>query len=404
MMKRFLLAVFALIASAAQAPAQEVDLFNGRDLTGWRVTGRGGAEFRVSDGCIVGQSPMQKAAGHTFLVTKSEFDNFVLSFEFQAEDDINSGVQFRSQLGADGRVTGYQLEIDTIGKSPTGAIYDEGRRNIFLDDLQTNSAALSAMKRNEWNHVRLQCLGNSIETFLNGVPAAKVVDGVSPRGVIALQIHARNPAGTEVRWRNIRLQSIKSGASLAALPAAAGSTDPSSTAPALPPIQTDPNQPRIEVIREQGPNAVEWTLAPLDEPVPPNIRQNLMYLREDLLDEAKAAPKAPVAAYTQASGYCDKILQALDIREQARVQAGYRAAQANADMRVSNSQLDARRNYQMSWPQYYREESQRAALRDQETNRADLKKEKVKVEWAERVRQMRPVFDDLYRDFREAMR
>ena len=58
----------------------------------------------------------------------------------------------------------------------------------------------------------------------------------------------------------------------------------------------------------------------------------------------------------------------------------------------------------MSWPQYQREESQRAALREQETNKADLKKEKVKVEWAGRVVKMRPVLDDLYRQVRAAMR
>ena len=172
----------------------------------------------------------------------------------------------------------------------------------------------------------------------------------------------------------------------------------------LPPIQTDPNQPRIEVIRDQGPNAVEWALAPLEEPTPPNIRQNLTYLREDLLDEAKAGPKAPAEAYTLGSDYCDKILAALRLREQARVQAGYRAAQADADIKVTNSQLDARRNYQMSWPQYHREESQRAALREQETNKADLKKEKVKVEWAARADQMRVALDAGYRQFREAMR
>ncbi|MEQ1843510.1 MAG: DUF1080 domain-containing protein, partial [Verrucomicrobiales bacterium] len=306
-------------------------------------------------------------------------------------------------LGADGRVTGYQLEIDTIGKSPTGAIYDEGRRGIFLDDLQGNSAAQNAMKRNDWNAVRLECRGNSIQTFLNGVPAAKVSDGMSPEGVIALQIHVRNPAGSEVRWRNIKLQPLKGGAAMAVVPPAPASVAAPMTA-ALPAIQTDPNQPRIEVIRDQGPNAVEWTLAPLDEPVPPNIRQNLTYLREDLLDEAKSGPKASAEAYTLASGYCDKILQALEFREEARIEAGYRAAQAIADIKVSNSQLDARRNYQMSWPQYYREESQRAALREQETNKADLKKEKVKVEWGGRTRQMRPILDDTYRQVREAMR
>ena len=272
---------------------------------------------------------------------------------------------------------------------------------MFLDDLKSNPPAQAAYIPNDWNQFRIECRGASIQTFLNGVPAANVTDSMSAKGVIAFQVHRGSPAGAEVRFRNIKLQPSSGTSVMPVPPAGMGATAP---APPLPPIQTDPNQPRIEVIRDQGPNASKWALAPLEEPIPANIRENLTYLREELLDEAKSAPKADPAAYALGSEYCDKILAALEQRELARVNAGYRAAQANADIKVTNSQLDARRNYQMSWPQYQREESQRAALREQETNKADLKKEKVKVEWAGRVVKMRPVLDDLYRQVRAAMR
>jgi hypothetical protein len=58
----------------------------------------------------------------------------------------------------------------------------------------------------------------------------------------------------------------------------------------------------------------------------------------------------------------------------------------------------------MSWPQFSREESQRAALRESETNKADVKKQRLKVEWATRATQMRAYLDNLYRQLREAMR
>jgi len=58
----------------------------------------------------------------------------------------------------------------------------------------------------------------------------------------------------------------------------------------------------------------------------------------------------------------------------------------------------------MSWPQFQREESQRAALREQQEGAADLKKERVKVEWAERAARMRTYLDSLYSQFREALR
>jgi|GEM_PF-1900131 len=174
--------------------------------------------------------------------------------------------------------------------------------------------------------------------------------------------------------------------------------------PAFSTIQTDANQPRIEVIKDQGPNATEWALTPLDEAVPADIRQNLTFLREDLLDEGKKAAKSSPEAYKLASDYCDKLLAALSQREISRVQAGYQAAQANANKATSTQALDARRNHQMSWPQFSREESQRAALRESEANKADVKKQRLKVEWATRAEQMRSYLDNTYRQLREAMR
>jgi hypothetical protein len=169
-------------------------------------------------------------------------------------------------------------------------------------------------------------------------------------------------------------------------------------------IQTDANQPRISVIKDQGPNATEWALTPLDEAIPADIRQNLTFLREDLLDEGKKATKASPEAYKMASDYCDRILTALDQRDLARVNAGYAAAQADANKATSTQALDVRRNHQMSWPQFSREESQRAALRENETDKADVKKERLKVEWTKRSLQMRSYLDDLYRQLREALR
>jgi len=126
---------------------------------------------------------------------------------------------------------------------------------------------------------------------------------------------------------------------------------PAPPAPMPATMQTDPNQPRIEVVKDQGPNAAEWALAALDEAIPTDIRQNLALLREDLLDEGAKGAKAGSEAYQLASDYCDKLLAALDQRDLARVNAGYAAAQADANKRISNQALDARRNHQMSWPQ-----------------------------------------------------
>ena len=51
-----------------------------------------------------------------------------------------------------------------------------------------------------------------------------------------------------------------------------------------------------EVLAKEGPNAIEWALAPLKRAVPTELRQNLTLLREDLLDEAAKKPVASAEA------------------------------------------------------------------------------------------------------------
>ncbi len=192
-------------------------------------------------------------------------------------------------------------------------------------------------------------------------------------------------------------------------PGSTGATTPVSASTSRPSaplatIQSDPSQPRIQVIKDQGPNASEWALTPLDEAIPADIRQNLTSLREDLLDEVAKAAKASPRAYQLASEYCDKILATISQRELARVNAGYRSAQVEANKATSNQALNARRNYMMSWPQYAREESQRSSLRENESDKADVKKEQLKVEWAARAEQMRKALDGLYAQLRAALR
>jgi hypothetical protein len=122
----------------------------------------------------------------------------------------------------------------------------------------------------------------------------------------------------------------------------------------------------IDILKAQAVNSMKWVLAPLDETVPADIRQNLTLLREDLVDEGKTKPAAPIPAYSAAWQLCQALVTALDERDRARVAAGYRDAQAAANSGISGSpQLNTRRNYMMSWPQYAREGDQRSELQRQ---------------------------------------
>ncbi|HMP92443.1 MAG TPA: DUF1080 domain-containing protein, partial [Phnomibacter sp.] len=90
----------------------------------------------------------------------------------------------------------------------TGGIYDEARRD-WLYPLDLNAAAKPAYKHGAWNKCRVECIGNEIRTFVNGVPAAYLIDDVTSSGFIALQVHSINnkeEEGKTIRWRNLRIQ------------------------------------------------------------------------------------------------------------------------------------------------------------------------------------------------------
>ncbi|MDQ1255866.1 MAG: hypothetical protein QG656_460 [Candidatus Hydrogenedentes bacterium] len=215
-----------VILACASALAEETwtPLFDGKTLDGW--TQRGGtAPYRVEGDTIVGTTvpgkevldKMVSGTGNSFLCTDKNYGDFILELEFKVDPQMNSGVQIRSNSIPEyknGQVHGYQVEIDPSDRAWTAGIYDEGRRG-WLYNLEgpEREAARKAFKQNEWNHVRVEARGDSIKTWLNGVPAADLKDSMTPTGFIALQVHAsKDPEPREVRWRNIRIQSLDQAA------------------------------------------------------------------------------------------------------------------------------------------------------------------------------------------------
>lgn len=218
----FLLFLFVLNQTTA-AQDNWISLFDGETLEGWSVHS-GHAIYRVEDGTIVGQAVPNSP--NSFLCTSSEFSDFILDFEVLLEDEeLNSGVQFRSQIApqelvfwfrneegnyqpttipAD-RVYGYQVEIAAGGGS--GGVYDEARRAMLPWWPRQGSKESKAFKSKQWNSYRIECKGDSIKTMVNGVVVAEFRDGLSDQGIIGLQVHdvGDNPAPYQVRWRNIRV-------------------------------------------------------------------------------------------------------------------------------------------------------------------------------------------------------
>ncbi|WP_298649829.1 DUF1080 domain-containing protein [uncultured Proteiniphilum sp.] len=200
------LAVIVTVSAWSQEPKWE-NLFNGRNLGGWEKL-NGTAEYKVQDNTIIGISRMNTP--NTFLATKKTYSDFILEFEFRVDDGLNSGVQFRSNSlknYMNGRVHGYQFEIDPSGRAWTGGIYDEARRG-WLYPMNYNPEGQKAFKSGEWNKARIEAIGSSIRTWVNGIPCADLLDNTTLSGFIALQVHAIGNAdleGKTVSWRNIRI-------------------------------------------------------------------------------------------------------------------------------------------------------------------------------------------------------
>ena len=208
LLSRGLIATFVTLSiSLTTLSADWVSLFNEKNLDGWHQL-NGEAEYRVENGTIVGKSILNTP--NSFLATNETYSDFILEFEFKVDQDLNSGVQFRSLSKPDfnnGRVHGYQFEIDTSDRAWSAGIYDEARRG-WLYPGAYNPESAKLFKRGEWNKARIECLGTEIRTFLNGSPVSHLIDDATAEGFIALQVHSIHDnalEGTEVRWRNIRI-------------------------------------------------------------------------------------------------------------------------------------------------------------------------------------------------------
>ncbi|MFA5218341.1 MAG: DUF1080 domain-containing protein [Bacteroidales bacterium] len=201
-----ILLLFCSINTNAQEPW--TSLIRGNSLRGWKQL-NGTAKYEVKDGQVIGRTV--PGSPNSFLCTVKEYGDFILEFDVWVDPSLNSGVQIRSHSMKEyqnGRVHGYQIEIDPSERAWSAGIYDEARR-AWLYTLEENPAAQKAFRQNQWNRYRIEAIGHSIRTWINGVPAANLTDDLDASGFIALQVHSvgndPSKANLEVKWRDIRI-------------------------------------------------------------------------------------------------------------------------------------------------------------------------------------------------------
>ncbi len=183
-------------------------LFNGKNFDGFEQL-NGEAIYKVEAQQMVGYTTPNTP--NSFMATKKDYGDFILEFEVQADNAINSGVQFRSLSNPEfrkGRVHGYQCEIESSARKWAGGIYDEARR-AWLYPLTRNEKGRQAFITGAWNHYRIEAIGNDIRTWINGVQCANLVDDMTAEGLIGFQVHGiyhKSQEGTQVKWRNIKIK------------------------------------------------------------------------------------------------------------------------------------------------------------------------------------------------------
>jgi len=199
MKKIFLPIIVLLIISGFAAPGKKQSLFNGKDLTGWKIYGS--EKWYVEDGLLVCESGPKKEYG--YLATDKFYKNFDLTVEFLQEANGNSGVFFRSTIEGT-KISGWQCEVAPQGHD-TGGIYESYGRG-WLKQIEDEKENI--LKPGEWNKLRLRVEGDRVQTWLNGQPMIDFTDAKigQGNGSIALQIH--DGGGIKVKWRKLVVQEL----------------------------------------------------------------------------------------------------------------------------------------------------------------------------------------------------
>lgn len=193
------LAMTFLAAAVTPAFAQEGDwiqLFNGKDLSGWKLNENG--KIKVEDGLI-------KISGErSHLFTDREFGDFIFEADVKTTPGSNSGIYFHTKYQEQGwPEKGHEIQVNVSHADPvkSGSLYN--RVKIFK----------TPMKDNEWARYRVTVKGDTVRTEINEIvlyeyvqpPGVSAEPMIGKKGQFALQAHDPNSV---VYYRNIRVKPL----------------------------------------------------------------------------------------------------------------------------------------------------------------------------------------------------
>lgn len=188
-------------------------IFNGENLKGWSVIEKP-ANVSVKDSAIVLRMTAHTSR-HAYVRTNKKYKDFIFEVDFKRDRTLDSGILFRSESTPDTSyctLFGYQMKIDpSLTRLWTGGTFlDFGKDFTWLYPLEGDNRARHAEKEGgEWNHVRIEAIGQHLKVWLNGIPTTHLIDDTYKEGYIAFKMHwlkekVENEK-LEISYKNIRI-------------------------------------------------------------------------------------------------------------------------------------------------------------------------------------------------------
>ena len=180
-----------------------VQLFDGKDVTGWKVYPEGTGNWQVKDGAIVGSG----RASHLFS-ERGDYENFHYRVEAKINDGGNSGQYFRTQFGP-GFPKGYEAQINSTQRDPikTGSLYPAFNSKLRPEEREKLLIKEKLHKPDEWFTQEVIAQGNHIVIKVNGRTTVDFVDREKSftKGHFAIQQH--DPGG-RIEVRKIEVKEL----------------------------------------------------------------------------------------------------------------------------------------------------------------------------------------------------
>jgi len=206
-----------LLTSPAKAQPANAwkSLFNGMDMQGWTIVEKI-ANVHIADSSFIIHMTANTHR-HNYIRTNKKYKDFILELDVKKDSVYDSGILLRCVSTPDSMVSlqGYQVKLDPKpARMWNGAVFDDfGDDKHFtyhwLYTFENDARARAAFKKEEWNHFRIEAIGNNIKVWVNNIPVVNMLNSKYKEGYIALKLHyLQNKPESEkysAQFKNIRV-------------------------------------------------------------------------------------------------------------------------------------------------------------------------------------------------------